>query len=325
MKRTRLYILLFLLLIFLIIIDWRTGSLWISDQAFFHSLFGESAGAYHTIIWEYRLPRILTAVFVGGGLGLAGLWMQTLFKNPIVGPYVLGLGGGAGLGVAVILMLFSMENDSWISIAAALGSIGVLLTDIYIYQRLKSPYALLIIGIMIGAFSGSVLSILSFFAPAGQLQKFVFWSMGNLALGWNAGLWIIIALVISGLFVSLFYTKYFNALLIGDDYASALGANVRFLHLLLILMSGILVGTMTSFTGTLAFVGLIAPHLAYLLFRTRLYQYMIPAVFLTGAILMVTSDFMAQLPGSDYSLPVNSITALIGAPVVIRMLWKNFR
>ncbi len=310
----------------LIFFDLRWGSVFIEGEKFLQALLHPfSATTESIIIWKMRIPRILTAVLAGTGLGLSGLWVQGLFRNPIAGPYVLGLSGGAGMGVALILLgssgLGFYAGNLSLTIAAALGSMSVLLLDLWLYRKLHDPVALLVAGIMIGAFSGSLLSILSFLAPAKKLQKYVFWSMGNLQLGWRDGLVIMAVIILASIIISIGQIKSLNALLLGDDYALSMGIPVHRIHLTLILLTGIVAGTVTAFTGPLAFVGLTAPHLAMLIFQKRMYQHMIPATILSGSILMVFADWISQLPGHEGILPVNSITALIGAPLVIILIF----
>ncbi len=324
------WILLLLALLLLITFDLRWGSVSMASKTFFNALSDPTGtSAESIIIWKMRIPRIVTAILAGAGLGLSGLWVQGLFRNPIAGPYVLGLSGGAGTGVALVLLggagLGIQTGKISLTLAAALGSIAVLLLDLWLYKKLKDPVALLVAGIMIGAFSGSLLSILSYFAPARKLQRYMFWAMGNLQLSWQDGIGIMALAVISGLLISLWHTKHLNALLLGENYAVSMGINVRRIHFLLILLTGMVAGTITAFTGPLAFVGLTAPHLAGLIFHKRTYQYLIPATVLTGSLLMLFADWISQLPGNAGILPVNSITSLIGAPLVILLIFgRNF-
>jgi len=194
-----------------------------------------------------------------------------------------------------------------------------------LFKRLRRPEILLVAGLMIGAFSGALLSILVFYMPAAQLQKYTFWTTGNLGNTTTAQ-WLTMAVAVTAAYIlAARQIKYLNLKLLGDGYLQAAGASPRRLHLFIILVSGIVTGIITAVTGPLAFTGLIVPHLARLIFRTQMHQYLIPAVFLTGGIFMLAVDLISQLPGKPGVLPVNSITALIGAPLVIHLLLKTGR
>ena len=279
-------------------------------------------------ILMYRVAKLLTTLITGISLSLSGLIMQSVFRNPIVGPYVLGTSAAGGLGVAVLILggtVLGFETVGSVGIvtAAAAGSILSLAVIVILYQKLKSPVNLLIAGLMLGIFSGALINILSFFTQAEALQKFVFWSMGNLGnQSWHH---IIIMSVINipVIITGLFFIKPLNALLLGENYAKSLGINVYRSNMVLIVISGILTGVVTAFVGPVAFVGLAVPHIARLIFKTYLHQILFPAVILTGAILLLICDTIAQVPGSVLTLPVNSITALFGAPMLIYLILKK--
>jgi len=254
--------------------------------------------------------------------------MQSIFRNPIVGPYVLGVSSGGGLGVALLILggsFIGIQHIASISIslAAALGSILTLLLIISFYSRTKNAVNLLIIGLMIGVFSGAIISILSYFTQANRLQKYVFWSMGNLGnVSWH-NILILGFIILFSLIIILFIIKPVNAMLLGEHYALSMGVDIKKTHLLVIVLSGLMVGSITAFVGPIAFVGLAVPHIARIYFKTALHQILIPAVLLIGSIIMLVCDTIAQVPGSSLSLPINSITALFGAPLVVYLIMKK--
>ncbi len=325
------YTVLILMLILISGLNLRIGSVWIPWDMFLRILSGDEVSAsLHAIVWQYRFPKLIVAFAAGSGLGLAGLLMQTMFRNPIVGPYVLGLSSGSGLAVALVIMLGlsvlpGLQSVYGISMAAVAGSVAVLSFNLFLFRFLRRTEVLLIAGLMIGAFSGAILSILSVYVPAEKLQRYFFWTMGNLSVAQPVFLWIL------GLGIPLFFLltagriKYLNLLLLGDDYVRSAGVDLNRLHLFIILISGIITGLITAVTGPLAFVGLIIPHITRMVFKTQLLQYLIPGVFLIGGIFMVATDLAAQLPGHTGILPVNSITALIGAPLVVHLLIRNLK
>jgi len=325
------FFILILLTLFLALADLRWGSVYMSWKEFFYvSLRPHEESLGHVILWEYRIPKMLTAIFAGSGLALAGLLLQSLFRNPIVGPYVLGISSGAGLAVALLLALgapagLSEGNPYAVSVAAMAGAVAVLAFDLLLFKKLKKPEILLIAGLMVGAFSGAALSILAFGMPAASLQRYFFWTTGNL------GNLSITELILLGSGVALAYMaaatriKYLNLMLMGDEYLQAAGVNPSRLHAGIILLTGLLTGLITAFTGPLAFTGLIVPHLSRLILGSRSHQHLIPGVLITGAAFMLAVDLLSRLPGRPDVLPVNSITALIGAPLVIHLLIKNTR
>ncbi len=290
---------------------------------FFHRLQAQSA--YTQILFDYRIPKAIVAILTGIGLSISGLLMQSIFRNPIVGPYVLGISSGGGLGVALLILGgsflgFQHIASVSISIAAALGSILTLLLIISFYTRTKNAVNLLIIGLMIGISSGAIISILTYFTQADRLQKYVFWSMGNLGnVSWHNILILSIVMFFS-LLVIMFILKPINALLLGEHYALSLGINLKKTHLWVIILSGLMVGSITAFVGPIAFVGLAVPHIARLIFKSQMLQVLLPASILIGSILMLLCDTIAQVPGSVLVLPINAITALLGAPLVIYLI-----
>lgn len=288
--------------------------------------------SWRYIILNYRLPKAITAVIVGSGLALSGLLMQTLFRNPLAGPYILGISSGASLGIALLIMggsllggMFSiLAQSGWgLIFAASAGSFLVMLAVIAGSFRLKNTMAILIIGIMFSAFTGAIVSVLSYFSPAENLQRYVFWSFGSLGNIAAANLWFLFAFWLLGLFLSIFCIKDLNALLLGEKYAESIGTNLKQSRFLVILATSILAGSTTAFAGPIAFVGLAVPHLTRLLIPNSNHLILVPAVMLGGALLMLVCDSIAQLPGSTATLPINAVTSLFGAPVVIWLLVRK--
>ncbi len=321
------------LLLLCFVFNLSLGSISIPFTEVFKSLFASTENkTWEVIIMEFRLPKALTAIMVGSGLGVTGLLMQTLFRNPLAGPFVLGISSGASLGVALVILgsglfggLFATALiTKWsIVIAASLGSFLVLLAVLAVSNKVRDTMAILIIGLMFGSITAAVVSVLSYFSSAEQLQQYIFWGFGSLSnLSWYEIL-IFFLIYALGLVLSMFSIKGLNGLLLGDNYAKSLGLNLKQSRLIIILATSLIAGTITAFSGPIAFIGLAIPHLTRQIFKTTDHKILLPAVFLFGAIVMLICDSIAQVPGSDYTLPINAITALVGAPVVIWLLVKQ--
>ncbi|MGJ8550209.1 FecCD family ABC transporter permease [Winogradskyella wichelsiae] len=327
------FIILAAILLFCFVLNISLGSISIPFSEVLKSLCSTTDNdTWQIIIMEFRLPKALTAIMVGSGLGISGLLMQTLFRNPLAGPFVLGISSGASLGVAIVILgsglfggLFATALIAkWsIVIAASLGSFLVLLAVLAVSNKVRDTMAILIIGLMFGSITSAVVSVLSYFSSAEQLQQYVFWGFGSLSnLSWYELLIFFIIYAI-GLLLSIASIKGLNSLLLGDNYAKSLGLNLKQSRLIIILATSLIAGTITAFSGPIAFIGLAIPHLTRQLFKTTNHKILLPAVFLFGAIVMLICDSIAQVPGSDYTLPINAITALVGAPVVIWLLVKQ--
>ncbi|MEC3908376.1 iron ABC transporter permease [Tamlana sp. 2201CG12-4] len=327
------FILLALLLVICFFVNISLGSISIPNKVIFNSIFGTIDNtSWQHIIVDYRLPKAFTAIIVGSGLGISGLMMQTLFRNPLAGPFVLGITSGASLGVAMVTMgaslfggvLVGILASKWsLVIAATLGSFLVLLTVLIVSTKVRDAMAILIIGLMFGSISAAVVNVLSYFSSAEELQQYFFWGFGSLGnLSWNE-LLILFILYLMGILLSLTAIKPLNSLLLGENYAKSLGLNIKQSRLLIIISTSLLAGTITAFAGPIAFIGLAIPHITRQVFSTSNHKILLPAVFLFGAIIMLICDSIAQLPSSDYTLPINAITSLIGAPVVIWLLVRK--
>lgn len=281
---------------------------------------------------EYRLPKVFTAILTGSGLAVSGLLMQTLFRNPLAGPYVLGLSSGASLGVAIILMGASLFGGAmagillskWsLVIASSIGSLLVLLAVLLASSKLRDTMAILIIGLMFASLTAAIVSVLAYFSSAAQLQQYVFWSFGSLGnLAWKE-VSILSIFWFTGILLAITCIKNLNTLLLGEQYAKSLGVSIRRNRIVIIIATSLLAGSITAFAGPIAFVGLAVPHLIRQVIPVNDHRILLPAVISGGAILMLVCDIAAQLPGSQYTLPINAITSLIGAPVVIWLLIRK--
>ncbi|WP_426429899.1 FecCD family ABC transporter permease [Winogradskyella sp. HB-48] len=327
------YTLLVVILIACFFINISLGSVNIPLRSIIGSLFGNIDNTtWDVIITNYRLPKAVTSILVGSGLGISGLLMQTLFRNPLAGPFVLGITSGASLGVALIILGSGLFGgffataliSKWsIVIAASLGSFLVLLAVLAVSHKVRDTMAILIIGLMFGSITAAVVSVLSYFSSAEQLQQYVFWGFGSLSnLSWKE-LSIFFLIYLVGMILSIMSIKSLNSLLLGENYAKSLGINLKQSRFIIILATSLIAGTITAFAGPIAFIGLAIPHLTRQIFKTSNHKILLPAVFLFGAITMLISDSIAQVPGSDYTLPINAITALVGAPVVIWLLVRQ--
>ena len=299
-------------------------------------LLGKSSGtvAWDFIIHKIRLPKAVTAVLVGCGLAVSGLQMQTLFRNPLAGPSELGIMAGAGLGVALVMLsagsaasLYTIQqlglNGSWLIVSAAtLGAILVLLLVLAISARVRDNVVMLIVGVMIGSITLSVVSVWQYFSNPEQIQEYLLWTFGSLGSVTGAHLAVLASVILVGLVLAFASAKPLNALLLGENYARSMGLTVGRARLLIILSTSLLAGSITAFCGPIGFIGIAVPHLTRALFQTANHRLLIPGACLVGAALTLLCDCLAQVPGSSTALPINIVTALIGAPVVI---WVTLR
>jgi iron complex transport system permease protein len=320
----------------LFIVNISLGSLSIPLKEVFQSLIGENTSkpAWDYIIINYRLPKSITAIAVGIGLSISGLLMQTLFRNPLAGPDVLGLSSGASLGVAFVVMGLqllpidlstTLLSTLGIVIASSLGSFIVLIAVLAFSKRLRDTVAILIVGLMFGSITNAIINSLTYFSTAEQLQKFTFWTMGSLGnLSWSS-ITVLVVCVILGLLLSFLSIKPLNALLLGENYARSLGIDYKKTRLIIILATSILTGSITAFAGPIAFIGLAVPHIAKLVFQTSNHIVLFWSTLLLGAIIMLICDSISQLPGSDLTLPINVVTSIFGAPVVIWLIIRKHK
>lgn len=317
-----------------ILLNLSLGSVDIPFKSILFTLTGNDIvkESWQYIILEYRLPKAITAVLVGSGLSISGLLMQTLFRNPLAGPFVLGISSGASLGVALLVLgaaIFSGSivgfafSNLFLALAASIGALFVLSAVMIVARKVKNTMSILIIGLMFGSFTAAIISVLAYFSSAENLQQYVFWTFGSLGnLGWDEILIIGgIYLVSIGILMSII--KPLNSLLLGENYAISLGVNLKRTRNITLLVTGILTGVITAFSGPIAFIGLAVPHLTKLLIKSSNHRILLPAVAIMGAIIMLISDTIAQLPFSEFSLPINAVTSLFGAPIVIWLLVRK--
>lgn len=334
LKTYRIYfILLLLVMLICFMVNISLGSVSIPLEDTLNAIIGRTTkvDSWGYIIWNYRIPKAFTAILVGSGLALSGLLMQTLFRNPLAGPFVLGISAGASLGAALLILgsaLFSgiflgMVNDISLALASSIGSFLVLLAVMVVAAKVKDTMALLIIGLMFGSITTAVVSVLSYFSSAEKLQQYVYWSFGSIGnLSWNQ-LLLLLMIIAIGILISIFSIKPLNALLLGESYAKSLGVNMKRSRYSIIVATGLLAGGVTAFAGPIAFIGLAVPHLTRQIFNTTDHKVLVPAVLIYGAILMLICDTIAQMPNSASVLPINAITSIIGAPVVIWLLLRK--
>lgn len=323
-----------LILLACFMVNISLGSVSIPFREVINSLLGKETDpeTWGYIIWNYRLPKGLTAILVGSGLSLSGLLMQTLFRNPLAGPFVLGISSGASLGVALLILgsslfsgifIFGLISDISLVLASSVGSFIVLLAVMVVANKIKDTMALLIIGLMFGSMTAALVSVLSYFSTAEKLQQYIYWSFGSLGnLSWQQ---LLVLLVINtiGILIGIFSIKSLNGFLLGENYAKSIGINIKRSRYLIILATGLLAGVATAFAGPIAFIGLAVPHLTRQIFNTTDHRVLLPAVLIYGAILMLICDTIAQWPASAHVLPINAITSIIGAPVVIWLLVRK--
>jgi iron complex transport system permease protein len=318
----------------LFVLNISLGSINIPIKDVYQSLLHGSCSkeSWNYIILNYRLPKAIVAILIGIGLSISGLLMQTLFRNPLAGPYVLGLSSGASLGVAVVILgasIFPISISEFflspygIIIASSLGSFIVLLSVLVIAKRLRDTMAILIVGLMFGSLTSAIVGSLTYFSSAEQLQKFTFWSLGNLGnLTWNS-IGILTSCIVIGILISILSIKALNALLLGENYAKSLGMNYNKTKYTILFATSILAGSITAFVGPIAFVGLAVPHIAKLVFQTSNHTILFWSTLLFGALIMLICDSITQIPGTEIVLPINAITSIFGAPIVIWLLVRK--
>jgi len=333
-RNTILFILLFLALLLSLLSNISLGQVNIPIKDVFKSLFGGNVSreTWDYIILNFRLPKAITAVLVGIGLSISGLLMQTLFRNPLAGPYVLGLSSGSSLGVAFVILgagfLPAVASQFLLSsygiiLASCLGSLLVLLLILIVSQRLRDTMSILIVGLMFSSFTSAIVSVFTYFSSAEQLQKYTFWSMGSVCnLSWS-NITLLTISILSGLFISMLTLKPLDALLLGENYAKSMGLNIKKTRYVIIFATSVLAGSITAFAGPIAFIGLAVPHLAKLIFKTSNHKTLFFGTLLIGAIIMLFCDTVSQMPGFEFTLPINAITSIIGAPVVIWLIVRK--
>ena len=315
MKRNSvIFVILVVLLVLLFGLDVCSGSMWLWPFGDHLSLMEQQ------ILHAIRLPKALTAILAGASLSVAGLIMQTLFRNPLAGPYTLGVSSGASLGVAFLTMC-AVSAVVLLPVAACIGATLVLLLVLAVSRRVTSNVSLLIVGMMFGSIAGALVSLLQNFANPDALKLFIVWTLGSLSsVGWSDMQLMVPILLLGALFV-LLTLKPLNGLLLGEDYARGLGINVSRTRLYIVLATGLLAGGVTAFCGPIAFIGVAVPHIARGIFQTSNHRVTVPASALIGACLLLVCDVLCSL--AVYPLPISTVSALFGAPVIIWIILKN--
>ena len=323
--------------ILLFLTDIALGSVTIPLPNVLRILLGQETEqmAWANIIYKIRLPKATTALLAGAALSVGGLQMQTLFRNPLAGPSVLGVTAGASLGVAVVMLssgtvtsLYAIQqlvqSSGWVIVlASTLGAAVVLLLILLVSFRVNDNIVLLIVGIMIGNVTLSLVSIWQYFSAPEQVKDYLLWTFGSLSGVTPKHLSILIPLVLAGLVLVFFSAKWLNGMLLGENYARSLGLPVGRARILVIVTTSLLAGSITGFCGPIGFVGIAVPHLTRSLLNTSDHRMLVPGTCLVGAIVMLFCDMIAQLPGYTTTLPINAVTALIGSPVVIWIIMQR--
>lgn len=317
-----------LLLIVLALIDLRLGSIRISLGEMIGQVLGKEVLSEQQLIIlnKFRLPRLATALLAGAALPVCGLQMQTLFRNPLAGPYVLGISSGASFGAALVVLGAGATGiaATWsLALAAWIGAGTVMLLLLFVSYRIKDVMTILILGIMFSSGLAAVISIMQYFSQASALKSFVIWSMGSLGNVTTSQLVIMTWAISPVLLITLANSKVLNGLMLGEEYAVSMGIRIERTRIIIFATTSILAGTITAFCGPIGFIGIAVPHMSRFLFRRSDHRILIPATMLTGMVVMVFSDIVSQLPGTDRILPINAVTSLIGIPVVIWLVVMN--
>ncbi len=288
--------------------------------------------SWEYIVLEYRLPKLIIACIVGAALSVAGMMMQTLFQNPMAEPYILGVSSGASLGVAVCILgksLFSLTIQNYLTgnlsviLFALGGSVLVLFIVLGISQRIKQIATLLIVGLMFSSFTSAFVNVLTYFSSAEELKKFTFWNLGSLGnISWQQ-MYFIIPVLMVALLGSFLLNKSLNTLLMGEGYAKSMGLNIKKVKFLIILTTCMLVAVCTAFVGPIAFIGLAVPHITRMLYKTTNHFQLFTGNILLGAFILTVCDIICQLPGEHFVLPINAVTSILGAPLVIYLILRN--
>ena len=324
-KNSYIFIALFLLLLLLALLDVYSGSIWISPLS---TLNSQLSTLNSQLLLHLRLPKMLTAILAGASLSVAGLMMQTLFRNPLAGPYILGVSSGASLGVALVTMVttilplaFSLSPHSLIATSAIIGSMLTMMLVMLFARRIRSNVTLLIVGMMVGNIAGALVNMIQNFANPDSLKLFVVWTLGSLSgVSWEELPTLAIGIAIAAIIV-LMLIKPLNGLLLGEDYARSLGIHVERTRWMMVLASCLLAGSVTAFCGPIAFIGVAVPHIARGIFATSNHRLTVPASALIGANILLVCDILCNL--GTYSLPISTMSALFGAPIILWIVLKK--
>lgn len=335
--RNMTFILLLLLLILvLLFLNMVLGSVNIPLKSVWNIFTGQGneAVTWHNIIWKSRFPQALTALVAGAGLAVSGLQMQTVFRNPLAGPSVLGISSGASLGVAFVVLFsgsiggvalsrLGFMGEIALSVAAIAGALSVMALIVFVSHQVKGNVTLLIIGVMIGYLANAIIGILKFFSVEEDIKAYVIWGLGSFSRVSGNQMMVFVSIMSILLPLSFLLVKTLNLLMLGEGYARNLGLNIKRARILVISCSGVLIAIVTAYCGPIIFLGLAVPHLCRALFQTSDHRILMPACLVMGAALALACNIIARMPGFEGALPVNSVTALIGAPVVASVLFRK--
>ena len=322
-------------IVVLVVVNLLLGTVSIPMPEVCRILIGEGSNEIWTnIVISSRLPQTLTAIVAGAGLAVSGLQMQTVFRNPLAGPSVLGISNGSALGVAFVVRLsgrlggvalsqLGYWGEAAMSVAAIVGALAVLLLIMWVAQKVKGNVTLLIIGVMIGYLANAIIGVLKFLAPEEDVKAFVVWGLGSFSRVSGDEMMLFVVLMCVLLPLAFLLVKPLNLLLLGDRYAANLGLNIKRSRMLVIISSGILVAIVTAYCGPIMFIGMAVPHLARSLFRTSDHRILMPATALCGSVLALVCNLIARMPGFEGALPVNSVTALVGAPIIAMVIFQR--
>jgi len=326
-----LFMAMLILLAGLFLLDLSVGSVSLSLQDIFSAILGRPHEEVNLrILYDFRLPKAITAILAGVALSVSGLMMQTMFRNPLAGPYVLGISSGAGLGVAILVMGWPAFSQTiavpghWsILLAAVSGAVAVMILVLLVSFWVRDVLTLLIMGMLFGSALSAIISILQYFSSESSLRSFVVWTMGSLGGVTVSQMKVMLPPMAIGIVMSFLSVKMLNGLLLGEQGARSLGVNLTLARVMVILATGILAGTVTGFCGPIGFVGVAIPHITRLIFRTSDHRVLLPGVMLTGPVLVLVSDLISQSPPSGIILPINSVTALLGIPVILWIIIRR--
>lgn len=333
-KYSKYHLLFLVLLVVAAVLNLVIGSVRIPVTDVLEIVTGNFSGkaSWEYIVLEYRLPKLVIACVVGAALSIAGMMMQTLFQNPMAEPYILGVSSGASLGVAICILgksLFSLTLQNYLTgnltiiLFALAGSVLVMFIILGISQRIKQIATLLIVGLMFSSFTSAFVNVLAYFSTAEELKKFTFWNLGSLGnISWQQ-IYFIVPILCTALAGSFLLNKSLNTLLMGEGYARSMGLNIKRIKFLIILVTCMLVAVCTAFVGPIAFIGLAVPHITRIIYNTTNHFHLFTGNIIIGAFILITCDIICQLPGEQFVLPINAVTSILGAPLVIYLILRN--
>ena len=338
MRRNALPLIL-LMTVFIVVffmLNLLLGTVQIPFSSVVNILFGGDGEpeTWSNIVMKSRVPQALTALTAGAGLAISGLQMQTVFHNPLAGPSVLGISSGASLGVAFVVLAsgsvvgVALSSTGYVgelalTIAAIIGSLAVMALIVYVSQKVKGNVTLLIIGVMIGYVANAIIGVLKYFSVEEDIRAYVIWGLGSFARVSGDQVWLFVIIMAILIPLSMLLIKTLNLLLLGEQYARNLGLNIKTSRMWVIGCAGIIIAIVTAYCGPIMFLGLAVPHLCRAIWRTSDHRVLTPATMLTGAALALACNIIARLPGFEGALPINSVTALVGAPIVASVLFRR--